>query len=188
MRWPSSGVTARVRRDSSAPIHSVVSDKTTRPPSSTTLSATMPVAGLLMRPETESEPPHSTPSISSLMGTSTRFCSEALMTNSFAYRTARQVVLIVPPHSSHEQTTTSFPESRMISAIRPAITGSIVTTTAAKTLGFAPSPPKVAICCSKSAPTSPRPKQGQTSTVPVTQAATRRAMKLLLSIALITAT
>ena len=80
-------------------MNSVVSDRMDVPPSATIRSLISPIRGLAARPLVGSLPPHSVPTMSSLMGNAS-FCSiEASAAISFAARTASSTVLMVPPHS-----------------------------------------------------------------------------------------
>ena len=92
-------LTARFANSFSAPINSVVSDKTAVPPDAMMLSATSPTSGFAASPLVGSEPPHSIATISSETSASSRCIQLACATISLAQRTACSTVCRVPPHS-----------------------------------------------------------------------------------------
>ena len=59
----------------------------------------MPMSTLAARPLVGSEPPHSVPTISSVMGNSSFWSMEASATISLAYRTPSSTAFSVPPAS-----------------------------------------------------------------------------------------
>ena len=80
-------------------MNSVVSDSTAVAPMSTSRSQASPIRGLEARPLVWSEPPHSVPTISSLMGNFSRCSRDASCAILLAARVARSTVAMVPPFS-----------------------------------------------------------------------------------------
>ncbi|MPN25212.1 hypothetical protein SDC9_172619 [bioreactor metagenome] len=89
----------RSARRCSAPITSVVSLKMLLPPNSTSISDATPIVGFDASPLVGSLPPHSRPSIISLISNSTLFCFASIRAILLAISAPFATALHVPPSS-----------------------------------------------------------------------------------------
>ena len=101
----------------SAPIISTVSENMLVPPAATTRSLTRPMTGLDTSPLVASEPPHSTPSMSSLKSHSSRRHMLASIIMRRAIFLALATVSMVPPSSCISSASTGL-EVRAFSSAR----------------------------------------------------------------------
>src|SRR5215467_12008666 len=129
------GVRQRAATSCSPPVNSVVSPKTRVTPCGYSLSKALPTQGFAPIPEVVSDSPHFVDTHRSFSGRSSRVCSLAHCTYSFAAFDARMMVSW-SPCCSMPKYDTGLPVLAMPSATLFAQPGSMQITTTAATLGL----------------------------------------------------
>jgi hypothetical protein len=154
-----SALAQRSARMASVPRNSVISESTTRPPCSTSQSATAPTAGLAVRPDMVSDPPHSMARVRCSKPTSSRSSFAASSSIPRPICTPRSTARSVPPTSWMPRVSIRLPSSptprTTSSGVRSSQPSPTISTAA--TFGCPAIPESVRIVAGRSAGPRPQP-------------------------------